>query len=125
MSSKEFTSSALKQCKRQRIKLSRLLNRWSRKISLPRNPLEFKERSGLPVLTIIAGPNGAGKSTHSKELLSDFGIEALTSIGNFTQSGLNSILILTSNKVHLNALKKLCTERRAAALDKKQNFALS
>jgi len=30
----------------------------------------------LPVLTIIAGPNGAGKSSNSKELLSDWNIEA-------------------------------------------------
>ena len=30
----------------------------------------------MPVLSIIAGPNGAGKSSHSKELLSQWNIEA-------------------------------------------------
>lgn len=77
----------------------------------------------MPVLTIIAGPNGAGKSTHSKELLSDFGIEAFDFNKEFyaVWSEFNFDPYIEQS-AHERA-QKLYTDRRSAALAKKQNFA--
>jgi len=77
----------------------------------------------LPVLTIIAGPNGAGKSTHSKELLSDFGIEAFDFDREFYAIWSEFNFDPYIEQGAFERAQKLCTERRAAALDKKQNFA--
>jgi len=77
----------------------------------------------LPVLTIIAGPNGAGKSTHSKELLSDFGIEAFDFDKEFHAIWSEFNFDPYIEQGASERAQKLYKERRAAALDKKQNFA--
>jgi predicted ABC-type ATPase len=77
----------------------------------------------LPVLTIVAGPNGAGKSTHSKELLSDFGIEAFDFDKEFHTIWAEFNFDPYIEQGAFERTQKLYTERRARALDKKQNFA--
>jgi predicted ABC-type ATPase len=77
----------------------------------------------LPVLTIVAGPNGAGKSTHSKELLSDFGIEAFDFDKEFHRVWSEFNFDPYIEQGAFERTQKLYEERRARALDKKQNFA--
>jgi predicted ABC-type ATPase len=77
----------------------------------------------LPVLTIIAGPNGAGKSTHSKELLTDFGIEAFDFDKEFHAIWSEFNFDPYIEQGAFQRAQKSYTNRRAAALEKKQNFA--
>jgi predicted ABC-type ATPase len=77
----------------------------------------------LPVLSIVAGPNGAGKSTHSKELLSDFGIEAFDFDKEFHTIWAEFNFDPYIEQGVFERTQKLYTERRARALDKKLNFA--
>jgi len=77
----------------------------------------------LPVLTIIAGPNGAGKSTHSKELLSDSGIEAFDFdkefYGIWSQFGYDPAI----EQGAFFRTSELYLERRTSALESKNDFA--
>jgi predicted ABC-type ATPase len=77
----------------------------------------------LPVLTIIAGPNGAGKSTHSKELLSDFGIEAFDFDKEFYAIWSEFNFDPYIEQGAFERAQKSYSDRRGAALAKKQNFA--
>jgi predicted ABC-type ATPase len=77
----------------------------------------------LPVLTVVAGPNGAGKSTHSKELLSDFGIEAFDFDKEFYTIWSEFNFDPYIEQGAFERAQKSYMERRAVALDKKQNFA--
>lgn len=77
----------------------------------------------MPVLTVVAGPNGAGKSTHSKELLSDFGIEAFDFDKEFYAIWAEFNFDPYIEQGAFERTQKLYIERRARALDKKLNFA--
>ncbi len=77
----------------------------------------------MPVLTVVAGPNGAGKSTHSKELLSDFGIEAFDFDKEFYTIWSEFNFDPYIEQGAFERAQKSYMERRAVALDKKQNFA--
>jgi predicted ABC-type ATPase len=77
----------------------------------------------LPILSIIAGPNGAGKSTHSKELLSDFGVEAFDFNKEFYAIWAEFNFDSYIEQGAFERTQKLYTDRKKTALDKKQNFA--
>jgi predicted ABC-type ATPase len=77
----------------------------------------------LPVLTVVAGPNGAGISSHSKELLSDFGIEAFDFVKEFHAIWTEFNFDPYIEQGAIERTQKLYTERRAKALEKKLNFA--
>lgn len=77
----------------------------------------------MPVLTIIAGPNGAGKSTHSKELLSDSGIEAFDFDKEFYSLWSEFSFDPGVEQGVYNRTQELYIERRENALVDGQDFA--
>jgi adenylate kinase family enzyme len=78
----------------------------------------------LPVLTVIAGPNGAGKSTHSKELLSDFGIEAFDFDKEFYSIWSEFNFDPYIKQGALERTQKLYVDRRFSALNKTKTSRL-
>jgi len=77
----------------------------------------------LPVLTIIAGPNGAGKSTHSKELLSESGIEAFDFDKEFYAIWGQFSFDPAIEQGAYNRAQERYLERRTEALDQDKSFA--
>lgn len=77
----------------------------------------------MPILTIIAGPNGAGKSTHSKELLTDFGIEAFDFDKEFYSIWSQFNFDPYIEEGAFERAQRLYTDKRSTAIQKKQNFA--
>lgn len=77
----------------------------------------------MPTLTIIAGPNGAGKSTHSKELLSDTGIEAFDFDKEFYAVWSRFSFDPLVEQGAINRTHELYIERRDSALAERRDFA--
>jgi len=77
----------------------------------------------LPVLIIIAGPNGAGKSTHSKDLISDFGIESFDFDKEFYSIWSQFSFDPSIEQGAFDRAQNLYLERRIKALQQNQNFA--
>lgn len=77
----------------------------------------------MPVLIIIAGPNGAGKSTHSKDLISDFGIESFDFDKEFYSIWSQFSFDPSIEQGAFDRAQNLYLERRIKALQQNQNFA--
>jgi len=118
MSSKEIYLKRLKTMQETAHKIKPTPKSVSRKISLPRNPLRIQRKKRLPVLTIIAGPIWSWKITIAKNFCRISELRLLTSDREFYAIWSEFNFDPYIEQGAFERAQKLCTERRAAALDK-------